>query len=85
MAACIAIVCTLASGVVVFYVPLPLSFAKLHENEESIHEKNPTAKKKTEFTLIKMLKLQTPKSRAAVSLLIIKLNMALAFHIFNTI
>ncbi|KAK1743715.1 hypothetical protein QTG54_005312 [Skeletonema marinoi] len=38
-----------------------------------------------EFTLSKMIKLQTPKTRAAMTLLVIRLNMALAFHIFNTI
>ena len=77
------IVCTLASGCVVFYLPLPDSS---HEAEQNPRATDKTVRdKKTEFTLTNMLKLKTRKSRAAVFLLVVKLNMALAFHVFNTI
>ena len=35
--------------------------------------------------MTKLLRLQTPKSRAAMMLLAMRLNMSLAFHIFNTV
>jgi len=79
-----AIVCTLASVVFVYHLPLPVSSAHTH-HEKTSHETKPTQQKKTEFTLINMLKLKTPKSRAAMFCLVIRLNMALAFHIFNTV
>eukprot|EP00579_Thalassiosira_antarctica_P024771 CAMPEP_0202019302 /NCGR_PEP_ID=MMETSP0905-20130828/41646_1 /ASSEMBLY_ACC=CAM_ASM_000554 /TAXON_ID=420261 /ORGANISM="Thalassiosira antarctica, Strain CCMP982" /LENGTH=246 /DNA_ID=CAMNT_0048580529 /DNA_START=142 /DNA_END=879 /DNA_ORIENTATION=- len=77
-AAYFAIVCTLASGFVIFYLPLPVASAQEHEYEKDIHEEKCNQDKKTEFTLINMMKLQTPKSRAAMFCLVIRLNMALA-------
>ncbi|KAL7527068.1 hypothetical protein ACHAXR_001783 [Thalassiosira sp. AJA248-18] len=80
-----AIVCTLASGLVIFYLPMPVALAQQKESEHNIHEKDHLQAQKSEFTLMNLLKLRTSKSRAAVILLVIRLNMALAFHIFNTI
>mmetsp|Transcript_33792 Transcript_33792/g.57383 ORF Transcript_33792/g.57383 Transcript_33792/m.57383 type:complete len:426 (+) Transcript_33792:1-1278(+) len=84
MASYFAIVCTLASGFVIFHLPLPVGSGEEVEHGRDSKEKN-ALKKTTEFTLMNMLKLQTPKSRAAMFCLVIRLNMALAFHIFNTI
>ena len=79
-AAYFAIACALASWVVIFYLPLPnSSFPKAKTDTDS------TLKKQSEFTLMNLIKLQTPKAKAAMTLLIIRLNMALAFHIFNTV
>eukprot|EP00584_Thalassiosira_punctigera_P013951 CAMPEP_0172555524 /NCGR_PEP_ID=MMETSP1067-20121228/58461_1 /TAXON_ID=265564 ORGANISM="Thalassiosira punctigera, Strain Tpunct2005C2" /NCGR_SAMPLE_ID=MMETSP1067 /ASSEMBLY_ACC=CAM_ASM_000444 /LENGTH=514 /DNA_ID=CAMNT_0013344049 /DNA_START=122 /DNA_END=1666 /DNA_ORIENTATION=- len=79
-----AILCTLASGLLVAIVPLPIGCASEHECG-SVHGKNNPENGKTEFSLMNMLKLKTSKSRAAMFFLVIRLNMALAFHIFNTI
>lgn len=77
-----AILCVFASGAIIFALPLPLAFTTKPTSDKSQnHEKCNSS----EFTLAKMLKLQTPKTRAAMTLLFIRLNMALAFHIFNTI
>lgn len=83
-AAYFAIVCTLASGVAIYHLPLPVaSTQKLKEDRScGIDNKHETM---SEFTLSNLVKLKTPKSRAAMTLLAIRLNMALAFHIFNTI
>jgi len=80
-AAYFAIVCTLASWIVIFFLPLPNS---LNPKETTDKEDN-TQKKPSEFTLMNLIKLRTPKAKAAMTLLIIRLNMALAFHIFNTV
>ncbi|KAL7550672.1 hypothetical protein ACHAWF_016429 [Thalassiosira exigua] len=79
VAAYIAIACTLASGFVIFHLPMPVRSAHAHSHNND--EKQSSA----EFSLMNMLKLQTPKSRAAMTLIVIRLNMALAFHVFNTI
>ncbi|KAL3761695.1 hypothetical protein ACHAW5_004259 [Stephanodiscus triporus] len=83
-AACFAIVCTVASGIVIFYLPLPIATAqkKVHDVR---YENHPVLNKENEFSLMKLLKLQTPKSCAAMMLLVIRLNMSLAFQIFNTV
>ena len=78
----IAIFCILASGASVFTLPLPLASSKQLCDEK---QDNGETQQNNEFTLSKMIKLQTPKTRAAMTLLVIRLNMALAFHIFNTI
>jgi len=79
-AAYFAIFCTIASWLVILQIPLP---AQKIISESNKH--NDTQKKQTEFTLMNLLKLKTYKSRAAMFLLVIRLNMALAFHIFNTV
>jgi len=78
----IAIFCILVSGASIFMLPLPLA-----STTQLINEKPDACEtqQNNEFTLSKMIKLQTPKTRAAMTLLVIRLNMALAFHIFNTI
>ena len=89
----LAIICTLVSGIVIYQLPLPVVSAGSNstnkQREENNNDFNQNELQKetnnAEFTIKKMLKLQTPKSRAAVTLLILRLNMALAFHIFNTI
>ena len=80
-AAYFAIACALASWAVIFFLPLPNS---LNPKETTDKEDN-TQKKPSEFTLMNLIKLRTPKAKAAMTLLIIRLNMALAFHIFNTV
>lgn len=91
----LAMMCTFLSGLVIYRVPLPLSTVigsekKLNDDSTKSAE-NITSKvghnnnNKSEFTLLNMIQLKTPASRAAVTLLILRLNMALAFHIFNTI
>lgn len=77
-ATCIAIFCILVSGASIFMLPLPLVSTTQKIDACKSQQSN-------EFTLSKMMKLQTPKTRAAMTLLVIRLNMALAFHIFNTI
>mmetsp|Transcript_36950 Transcript_36950/g.75323 ORF Transcript_36950/g.75323 Transcript_36950/m.75323 type:complete len:482 (+) Transcript_36950:99-1544(+) len=78
----IAIFCILVSGASIFIIPLPLASSKPLCNEKP---DTCETQQSNEFTLSKMIKLQTPKTRAAMTLLVIRLNMALAFHIFNTI
>ena len=81
-----AIFCILVSGASVFTLPLPLaSTTKKLDNCDDKPDICETTQQSNEFTLSKMIKLQTPKTRAAMTLLVIRLNMALAFHIFNTI
>ncbi|KAL9190672.1 hypothetical protein ACHAXT_000378 [Thalassiosira profunda] len=84
MAAYFAIVCTLASGVIVCKLPMPVASAHTATNENNT-EKEQSQTQTTEFTLTNMLRLKTPRSRAAATLIVIRLNMALAFHVFNTI
>jgi MFS family permease len=72
----------LLSGATILLLPLPLASTKQLIEKSDIRKKTLAS---NEFTLSKMIKLQTPKSRAAMMLLFIRLNMALAFHIFNTI
>ena len=92
-AVCFAIACTVASGIVIFYLPLPTSrrgargekgrdvdVDKKDRDAAVVHQK-----KENEFSMTKLLRLQTPKSRAAMMLLAMRLNMSLAFHIFNTV
>jgi DHA1 family tetracycline resistance protein-like MFS transporter len=83
----LAIACTIASGIVIYRVPLPISTVNPNaKSTNSTAEKDePSQTKKSDFTIINMIKLQTSTSRAAMTLLVIRLNMALAFHIFNTI
>jgi MFS family permease len=85
----LAMMCTLVSGFVIYRVPLPLSTSSSEsEKVDTRATENITSNghnSKSEFTLLNMVKLRTPASRAAVTLLVIRLNMALAFHIFNTI
>jgi hypothetical protein len=93
----LAMICTFLSlsGLVIYRVPLPLSTTgsekKLNDDDITKSAENITSKEghnnnnKSEFTLLNMIRLKTPASRAAVTLLILRLNMALAFHIFNTI
>lgn len=81
----LAMVCTIASGFVIYRVPLPLSTVGNDSNRCIYPEKDDKGCDNSEFSLLNMMKLQTPTSCAAVTLLIIRLNMALAFHIFNTI
>ncbi|EJK71993.1 hypothetical protein THAOC_06517 [Thalassiosira oceanica] len=85
--ACIgAAVLTTISGIVLFNLPMPLRSARRKSEGAAGDDMGQTqAKQSTEFTLPKMMKLQTPKSRAAAVLLVTRLMMALAFHIFNTI
>lgn len=78
----IAIFCILVSGASVCSIPLPLQSSTRLCKEET---NNGETQQSNEFTLSKMIKLQSPKTRAAMTLLVIRLNMALAFHIFNTI
>jgi len=78
-AAYFGIACALASWAVIFYLPLPNSEPKAKSDEDN------TQKKQSEFTIMNLIKLQTPKAKAAMTLLVIRLNMALAFHIFNTV
>jgi len=80
-----AIVCTIASGFMIFQLPMPGASANKQVSANNANETSKKVEGATEFTLVKMLKLQTPKSRAAMTLIVIRLNMALAFHIFNTI
>lgn len=75
-AAYFAIVCALASWVVIFFLPLPNSSAKEAKTDE-----DNTPKNHSEFTMMNLIKLQTPKAKAAMTLLVIRLNMALAFHV----
>lgn len=86
-AAYFAIVCTLASGFVIYHLPLPVSVASAqkHQKESKVHDETQFQDKKSEFTLMNLFKLRTSKSRAAMTLLAIRLNMALSFHIFNTV
>lgn len=107
----LAIICTLASGAVIYQLPLPLASERTNSLAENVASGkavgtsmiqkqgnnsdksdphnlsyiNTTPNHDTEFTIANMVKLRTPKSRAAMTLLILRLNMALAFHIFNTI
>lgn len=74
----ISILCILLSGIVIYFLPLP-------ESTKSNKNAGISETQSNEFTLSKMVKLQTPKTRAAMTLLVIRLNMALAFHVFNTI
>ena len=76
----IATFCILLSGAAIFFLPLPAS-TKNHKTSNS----RETQQQKNEFTLSKMIKLQTSKTRAAMTLLVIRFTMAIAFHVFNTI
>lgn len=78
----IATFCILVAGASVLTLPLPLASSRQLCNEKP---ENCETQQSNEFTLSKMIKLQTPKTRAAMTLLVVRLNMALAFHIFNTI
>lgn len=78
----IAIIFTVLSGLVIMLkLPLPAQI----QGDKVDAGKLDTSKPQTEFTLMKMMSLSTPKARAAVSLLVTRLLMALAFHIFATI
>lgn len=83
-AAYFAIFCTIASWLVILQIPLPAQKIISESNKHNDNDNN-TQKKQTEFTLMNLLKFKTHKSRAAMFLLVIRLNMALAFHIFNTV
>jgi len=74
----ISTLCILLSGIAIYFLPLP-------ESTKSNKNAGISETQSNEFTLSKMIKLQTPKTRAAMTLLVIRLNMALAFHVFNTI
>lgn len=81
-----AMICTVASGFIIYLLPLPVSTIDSCSKQPAHFEKKfPETTKDCQFTIFKMIKLSTPGSRAAMTLLIIRLNMALAFHIFNTI
>ena len=84
-AASFAIVCTIASGIVIFYLPMPKSSEVKYD--KNVHDKNKQSDQVTEneFALTKLIMLQTVKSRAAMMLLVIRLSMALAYQFFNTI
>jgi len=84
-AASFAIVCTIISGIVIFHLPMPKSSEV--KNDKNVHDINKQLDQVTEneFALTKLLKLQTPKSHAAMMLLVIRLSMALAYQFFNTI
>ena len=92
-AVCFAIACTVASGIVIFYLPLPASRRGARGDkgrDVDVDKKDRDAavvhqKKENEFSMTKLLRLQTPKSRAAMMLLAMRLNMSLAFHVFNTV
>jgi hypothetical protein len=86
-ATCLAMACTAASGVAIFHLPLPIARARREERDAAGDGgKNSAAEKKeNEFTAKNLLRPRTPKSRAAMVLLVIRLNMSLAFHVFNTI
>lgn len=97
-AASFAIACTVASGIVIFYLPLPASRRggqgkEGRDDDDDVEEKEKNRDaasvvhrtKENEFSMSKLLGLQTPKSRAAMMLLAIRLTMSLAFHIFNTV
>ena len=85
--ACIgAVVLTIISGIVLFSLPMPVRSVKRKSEGATGDDMGQTqTKRPTEFTLPKIVKLQTRKSRAAAVLLVTRLMMALAFHIFNTI
>lgn len=83
-----AIACTFASGMVVYRIPLPVSTmdsSYLKQSMKSSESDNNSKELKSKFTLLNMIRLESPTACAAMTLLVIRLNMALAFHIFNTI
>ncbi|KAL7428236.1 hypothetical protein ACHAXH_002909 [Discostella pseudostelligera] len=81
-----AILCTLMSGVVIYHLPLPATVVRKREHINTIQDKSHTAQsKKNTFAITNLLQLKTRESRAAIVLLVIRLNMSLAFQIFNTI
>ena len=83
--ACIgAVVLTAVSGIVLFNMPMPICSAK-SKSEGGVGDGVGKTKQSAEFSVPKMIKLETQKSRAAAVLLVTRLMMALAFHIFNTI
>jgi MFS family permease len=84
-AASFAIVCTIISGIVIFHLPMPKSSEV--KNDKNVHDIDEQLDQVTEneFALTRLLKLQTPKSQAAMMLLVIRLSMALAYQFFNTI
>lgn len=83
----LAMILTMASGIVIYRVPLPVSTVNNDSKQDASSATEGMSKEsvQSEFTLLNMVRLQTPTSRAAAALLVIRLNMALAFHIFNTI
>lgn len=81
-----AMICTLMSGIGIYYLPLPGTTARKHEHNNTNHDKSFTVQRKANiFTATNLLKLKSPESRAAIVLLVLRLNMSLAFQIFNTI
>jgi len=81
-----AILCTLMSGIVIYHLPMPVTALRNHEHNNTIHDKSHTTQsKKNTFAITNLLQLKTRESRAAIVLLVIRLNMSLAFQIFNTI
>jgi hypothetical protein len=89
----IAIACTLASGIAIYHLPLPMASSaarrKKERRDDDSDESGPLPPDQknggNEFSPTRLLKLQTPKSRAAMMLLVIRLNMSLAYQIFNTV
>lgn len=81
-----AMICTIASGFVIYRLPLPVSrIDSCSKRSEYPGKEVLETKIESQFTIFNMMKLSTPVSRAAITLIVIRLNMALAFHIFNTI
>jgi MFS family permease len=84
----LAMFCTIASGIMILRLPLPVSTCDAQTDDSKNNSDDTSNEKKNEksqFTFMNMLQLKTPTVRAAATLLVIRLNMALAFHIFNTI
>jgi hypothetical protein len=89
-AARFAMACTLASGIAIYHLPLPIasSAAPRKERGDDVDDGNNRPIRLNggnEFSLMRLVTLQTPKSRAAMMLLVIRLNMSLAYQIFNTV
>ncbi len=81
-----AILCTILSGIVIYRLPLPVRTVRKGEQDNEVDEKNHSDQsKKSSFAITNILKLKTRESRAAMILLVLRLNMSLAFQIFNTI
>lgn len=88
MAIYFAILCTLISGMVIYHLPLPgrERAVQKHGCDSGIRDNSSSVQsKRNSFAITNILKLKTRESRAAMMLLILRLNMSLAFQIFQTI
>jgi MFS family permease len=78
-----AIICTIFSGIVIYHLPLPVRAVQKHDND--VGKGHAVQSKTNAFSVATILKPKTRESRAAMMLLVLRLNMSLAFQIFNTI